>query len=117
MVFNSTINQEFLTVVLSLQTLNFNPLTFCIRGACRDSYINHLGHDATAIFMVLEPYQLVGKSTCHGTIKETRLKISAVIKKEKTLLHEQYRDILLTDLGIQIVSFSRSSKYKSTIKL
>jgi len=49
--------------------------------------------------MVLEPYQLVGKSTCHGTIKETRLKISAVIKKEKTLLHEQYRDILLTDLG------------------
>lgn len=49
--------------------------------------------------MVLRPYSLAGRSTCHGTIKETRLNIAVKEKKKKK--KEQYRDILMTDLGIQ----------------
>lgn len=82
-VFNYYKSKMYNCCVVSANTLTLAPLTNRIRGDCREPNINHQWHDATAIFMVLEPYQLVGKSTCHGTIKETRLKISAVIKKRK----------------------------------
>lgn len=64
--------------------------------------------------MVLRPYSLAGRSTCHGTIKETRLNI-AVKKKKK--IHEQYRDILMTDLGIQsYLCLVQSTKVPSDYK-
>lgn len=63
--------------------------------------------------MVLGPYTLAGRSTCHGTIKETILNISAVIKRKHYYVSNTN---MLMRLGMQDSSLN-SSKYKSTIKV